>query len=232
MKDAILFDLGNTLVGYYRREEFPAILNDGITRAGSYLSSRGLFDSDDAGLWDRVRVENYEADDHRVRPLEERLAKIFGIDRKNGELMLETCRRFMEPIFERAVLYDDTLDVLAEIGRRGYRTAIVSNTPWGSPTLLWQEELLRLGLIGEVDEIFFCRDAGWRKPSPIIFAYVLDQLMVTPRGSLFVGDDPRWDCVGPAGLGIESLLLDRAGAGPPPGYRSIGSLTDLLKIFR
>jgi putative hydrolase of the HAD superfamily len=232
MKEAVLFDLGNTLVHYYERPEFPPILREAVARVSSWLAGLKKLDPDDPGLRERVEAENYEADDHRVRPLEERLANIFRIDLKDRDLVIEACRRFMEPIFDRARIYDETLGVLAELGRRGYRTAIVSNTPWGSPALLWQEELLRLGLIGEVDEIFFCRDAGWRKPSPILFSYVIEQMMITPRGAIFVGDDHRRDCVGAAGIGIDSILVDRTGSSSIPGQHTIGTLTDLLTILR
>jgi len=49
---------------------------------------------------------------------------------------------------------------------RGYRTGIISNLPWGSPPALWREEVGRLGVAGEVDEVVFCGDAGYRKPAP------------------------------------------------------------------
>lgn len=232
MKDAVLFDLGNTLVRYYERDEFPEILKESIIRVGRYLAGAGGFDPEDAALWERVEGENYEAENCRVRPLEHRLARIFQLDTENAEVLLEASRRFMEPIFATGMLYEDTLKVLGGIGARGYRTAIVSNTPWGSPPILWQEELLRLGLIGEVEGIFFCRDIGWRKPSPMIFSYVLEQMMVTPRGSIFVGDDPRWDCIGPASVGIDTILVDRAARISIPGQPTIRSLTELLSILR
>jgi len=37
---AILFDLGNTLVEYYTRDEFPAILSEATTRIKAELRER------------------------------------------------------------------------------------------------------------------------------------------------------------------------------------------------
>ena len=47
---------------------------------------------------------------------------------------------------------------------RGIKTAIVSNTPWGSPADAWRAELTRHGLLDKVDATVFCMDVGWRKP--------------------------------------------------------------------
>ena len=62
-----------------------------------------------------------------------------------------------------------------------------------------------------LDVTVFCRDAGWRKPARPIFDHTLERLGVAPRDCLFVGDDPRWDLVGPRAAGIEAVLIDRHG---------------------
>ena len=41
MPEAILFDLGNTLVSYFSRAEFPAILEAGILGVRHYLQEQG-----------------------------------------------------------------------------------------------------------------------------------------------------------------------------------------------
>jgi putative hydrolase of the HAD superfamily len=60
--------------------------------------------------------------------------------------------------------------------------------------------------------VVFCRDTGWRKPAPPVFELVLDRLGVAAGDCLFVGDDPRWDIVGPERLGMPAVLIDRTGA--------------------
>jgi putative hydrolase of the HAD superfamily len=117
----------------------------------------------------------------------------------------------MAPLFARGRPYDDVLPVLRRLRAEGVRTAIVSNTPWGSPGDLWREELARLGLAGEVDLAVFCSDVGWRKPAAAIFEYTLARLDARPADCFFVGDNPRWDVAGPRRVGIEALLLDRDG---------------------
>jgi putative hydrolase of the HAD superfamily len=200
-KEFVLFDLGNTLVSYYERHDFPGILKAAITEVERF--------TDTTADWDTVQAEKPTAEDFSVRPLAARLAHIFPNVSWSDQAALEACRRFMSPIFAIAHLYDDVLPTLETLQSQGVKTAIVSNTPWGSPASLWREELDRLGLATAVDLIVFCTDCGWRKPARQIFDYTLERLTATPEQCVFVGDDPRWDIVGPHSVGMDAVLIDR-----------------------
>ena len=210
MKDAVLFDLGNTLVRYYERSEFPSILEEAITEVQKFLGVKGLLCVFPEAIWQRVKEENYEFKDYRVRPLEERLVRIFQLEALSS-LKMDMFRCFMKPIFARGYCYEDTLSTLGELKSKGLKTAIVSNTPWGSPADLWREQIKRLGLSDPVDAVVFCRDVGLRKPAKGIFEFALERLQASPGQCIFVGDDPRWDLVGPTAVGIEAVLIDRRG---------------------
>ncbi|MBM4050160.1 MAG: hypothetical protein FJ279_34120, partial [Planctomycetes bacterium] len=81
MTEAVLFDLGGTLAQYYERAEFPGILKQCISEAQEHLRRHSLLAVSTETMWQRVKDENHEAADYRVRPLEERLARIFGLER-------------------------------------------------------------------------------------------------------------------------------------------------------
>ena len=181
-------------------------------------------------MWQRVKRENREAQDYRVRPLEERLVRIFHIDenKRTNEFIMDICRYFMNPIFMRGHCYEDTLPALQQLKSMGFITAIVSNTPWGSPAELWRKEVTRLGLSTYMSALVFCRDVGWRKPAPQIFEFALENLHVSPENCLFVGDDPRWDIVGPRAVGIDALLIDRKESHKNTDAVSIKNLNDLV----
>jgi putative hydrolase of the HAD superfamily len=233
MKDAILFDLGNTLVQYYERQEFPALLEQAIREVQSYLQKQGLLTVPADLMWQRVAEENHESADHRVRPLEGRLARIFQLDPAHGAGVVEAiCRRFTAPLFARGRPYEDAVPVLRQLRSEGIRTAIVSNAPWGSPGALWREELERLGLSRWVDVAVFCTDVGWRKPAQPIFQFALTKLGAEPRTCLFVGDDPRWDLAGPQAIGIEALLIDRHGTIAETPGTSIHNLHEVRNRLR
>lgn len=232
MKEAVLFDLGNTLVHYYERSEFPAILEESILAVRACLGARGLLCVPEDAMWQAVGQENHEAADGRVRPLEGRLARIFQLNRKAATEVGEALGRcFTGPIFARARCYADSTPVLRELKARGLKTAVVSNTPWGSRGDLWREELGRLGLADWLDAAVFCTDVGWRKPARPIFVAALERLGAGARDCLLVGDDPRWDLAGAQAMGIEAVLIDRGPGDPAREKQAIRTLDELWPLL-
>jgi putative hydrolase of the HAD superfamily len=226
--DTVLFDLGNTLVGYYTREEFPAILGQAISEVAECLESHSLLTVSLESALAAAPGENYEGKDHVVHSLIGRLCRIFELNRMvvSSDLEIELCQRFLKPVFGVGHLYDDTLPVLTHLRSAGYRSAIISNTPWGSPASLWREEINRWELGNLVDIAVFCEEVGVRKPAREIFEYTLDKLGSSPDRCVFVGDDPRWDIAGPQAIGMAAVLIDRDRTAP--GASSIRGLCELL----
>ncbi|AFK86103.1 HAD family hydrolase [Thermoanaerobacterium saccharolyticum] len=213
MLKAIFFDMGNTLVKYYERHEFDAILKQGIQNVKDYLYCEGFRIPSEEELWEKVKSENHESADNAVRPLEERLKKIFNLNKTyiNSNIELEMCRCFMKPIFSRSSCYDDVLPVLKRLKEKELKITVVSNTAWGSPAVLWMEELKRYHINIYIDDAVFCRDVGWRKPAKQIFEYVLEKHNLNADECIFVGDDLRWDIVGSEAVDIKAILINRSG---------------------
>lgn len=137
------------------------------------------------------------------------------------------CWHFTRPIFACGRCYEDTLPALQQLRAEGIKTALVSNTPWGSPGALWRQELSRLGLSGWLNAVVFCTDMGWRKPAGPIFERALELLGAEPQDCLFVGDDPRWDLAGARAVGIEAVLIDRRGGTVSVEEATIHNLAEL-----
>lgn len=228
MIDTVLFDLGNTLVRYFTKPEFPGLLERAIEAVAADLRRRGQLAVPWEVMWRRVAEEDHEAADDRVRPLEGRLARIF--DREAAD-MPSLCRSFVAPFFAAARPYDDALPALQALRGRGFKTAIVSNLPWGSPSAPWHEEMARLGLGEWLDTVVFCSDVGWRKPARPIFQACLDRLGARPQDSIFIGDNPRWDVAGPRAMGMRAVLLDRHGVVPDPEDTPIRDLAEFLALL-
>ncbi len=216
IKNVVLFDLGNTLVHYFEGSEFYSILKQSISEVQRYLSERGSIGVSFGGIRQRIEDENFESSDGQVRPLERRLLQIFQLDVSlwSNDLVMAMCRRFMNPIFAIGKIHRDTVPTLKQLKSSHFRTAIISNTTWGSPANLWREELERLGLTQYFDVVVFCRDVGWRKPARQIFDFTLNKLKAQPQNCVYVGDDPRWDFLGPRAVGIEALIIDRKATSP------------------
>ena len=166
-KDTILFDLGGTLAYYYEMLEFPSVLQQAVAEVQGYLLKEGMLTVSSEEISQRVKEEDHEAADYRIRPLEERLYRIFQLEASlySEELAMKMCRCFMKPIFARGRRYEDTIPALNELRSGGFKTGIVSNTSWGSPAALWREEIDSLGLGQMVDAVIFCR-CGLAKTRP------------------------------------------------------------------
>jgi len=208
---AVLFDLGDTLVSYYQPQDFMPILRrslDACLRALGHIPLSGEARTE---LVHQALELNQERADLAVWPLEERLRVLFrqyapdsAIDTELAERLSEA---FLQPIFATARVSKDALALLMSLKRRGVKTAIVSNTPWGSSGRIWRAELARHGLLPAVDAIVFCRDVGWRKPHPSPFRRALEILAVAAKDAAFVGDDPVWDIEGALSAGLMPILL-------------------------
>jgi HAD superfamily hydrolase (TIGR01509 family) len=229
MKNTVLFDLGGTLVQYYAKPEYPEILEQALAEVRVFLDARDLLGVSQESVWQRAQEEDHESKDHRVRPLEERLVRIFRLDGSSqpGDFKSDMCRRFLKPIFARGRRYEDTLPALGKLRSRGFKMVIVTNTPWGSPADLWREEIERHGLSDLVDAIVCCTDVGWRKPAKQIFEFALVKLRASPQQCIFVGDHPRWDAAGARAAGIEAVLIDRRGTIRDDGENPIRNLHEL-----
>jgi len=206
---AVLFDLGDTLVSYYQPQDFMPILKRSLEACLGTLGSSPLAGAAQTELLHQALELNQERADLAVWPLEERLRVLFGPYAPNldNELIERLLLAFLEPILATARVSHDALAVLAALRRRGIRTGIVSNTPWGSPGRIWRPELARQGLLNAVDAIVFCRDVGWRKPHAIPFRRALELIGVAAQEAAFVGDNPGWDVDGAESVGMLPILL-------------------------
>jgi putative hydrolase of the HAD superfamily len=207
---AVLFDLGNTLAAYYRRDEFQPILERAVDNILAELRGRSIVTVERVSALASAAAENREASDFRVTPMAERLERIFGLS-PDVAVTDVLCERFLDPVFAIARVYDDAVPVLTQLREAGFRTAIVSNAPWGSPSGPWRRELQRLGLLDLVDAAVLCGDVGWRKPARQIFVHAAGELGVDCRQCVFVGDELQWDVEGSKAVGMRPVLLDRDG---------------------
>jgi putative hydrolase of the HAD superfamily len=225
--EAVIFDLGNTLVSYTTAESWPGVLEQCIAEVAVCLHDRGLLTTPQEEIKNRTQAERGVPDDYHVVPLEERLLRVFALNESEigADVVPAMCRAFVQPLFARAYRYDDVLTALAVLRDRGIKTGILSNTAWGSPAVLWREDIARHRLVDAVDAITFCREAGFRKPAPEPFRLILERLVVDAENSLFVGDDADCDIRGARAMGLHAVLIDRTG-------ESTDAIHDLSPVLR
>jgi putative hydrolase of the HAD superfamily len=227
---AVLFDLGNTLVSYYGSGEFPTVLRRSLTECVAALGWSPDAHRDEQ-LFDQAMRLNQERTDFAVRPLDDRLRELFGASVALEETTLHrVSEAFLAPIFAMARPDPTAVAVLQSLRGIGIKTAVVSNTPWGSPADAWRNELMRHGLLPVVDAAVFCVDVGWRKPHRAPFDRALSVLDVRADEALFVGDDQRWDILGARNAGIRPVLLAADAQATPVDCVTIQSLGGILSL--
>ncbi len=212
MKKTIIFDLGNTLVRYFNKDETYYVATECLESSLRFLKTNFNINLEFNIVIMNFMKESYEVDTYQVRPLYERLIKSLKLDNicmsENQKNAL--CESFLIPIFQNSQIYNDTLHVVQGLKCNGYKLAIMSNMPWGSPSQPWKQEIEKFGILQYMDEAVFCSDIGWRKPSPKIFKYTLSKLNSYPDKCIFIGDDPIGDIQGAKNVGIRGILIDRS----------------------
>jgi putative hydrolase of the HAD superfamily len=102
-------------------------------------------------------------------------------------------------------IFDDVAQTLEELATAGVRLGIISN---------WDERLRvllqRLKLDGIFESIIVSCEAGFAKPSPVIFELAAEKLGLPPASILHVGDSFEMDVQGARSAGFSALQLVRA----------------------
>jgi putative hydrolase of the HAD superfamily len=226
---AVLFDLGNTLVTYYQPPDFMPVLRRSLDACQLALGCERLQGEAQTALVHQALELNQERADLAAWPLEERLRVLFADYTPDAPLIERLCAAFLEPIFATAQVNSEALPVLSDLRRMGLKTAVVSNTPWGSSGRVWRAELARHGLLAALDAVVFCTDVGWRKPHPAPFRRALEILDTSADEAVFVGDDPVWDVEGARNAGLRPILLAAPNQQSNPAQVTIAaSLPDVL----
>ncbi len=126
-------------------------------------------------------------------------------------------------------IFDDAYPALEQLKARGLTVGAVSNWVWNLPELLHA-----LDLVSHFDFIAASARIGFEKPHPRIFEWALNKANVPPQTVIHVGDHVDADVEGARGVGIEGVLIDRAGRyrpdEVPDGTPVIRSLDELLPI--
>ena len=197
---AVLFDVGNTLLGLDHERIAPAVaraLGRPLTAdALRAASPRAALAMEEGRSSDQERALRY------LRLLFE-YAGVPAADMPQVEQVLWTLhaeRNLWSGIDPRTPV------ALGKLQAQGARLGVVSNSDGRV-----QEALDAAGLGGFFGVVVDSKLAGFEKPDPRIFLPALAALDVTPADALYVGDLYEVDVVGARRAGMAAVLLDPAG---------------------
>ena len=121
----------------------------------------------------------------------------------------------------------DASGLLAELERRDYRLALVSN----HVALPQLGKVSALGIESHFPVIVTSEEAGVEKPHGRIFALALERLKIEAEEAIFVGDDAKTDIVGASNVGMTTIqTLEYAGESSSAADHVVNRLDDVLRI--
>ncbi|WP_135256993.1 HAD family hydrolase [Thermus caldilimi] len=215
MVQAVLFDVGNTLI--LASPRFWLL---------PFLEERGLKPRRDLKAAALAAFRFYEDHHLEARDLEtalglwrefhRRLFTGMGLEEHAEALSRELVANWRNPRFWPVVPgAEATLQALKE---RGYALAVVSNWDATLPEIL---EVV--GLRPYFQHLSVSALSGVAKPNSRLFQEALEALGVAPEEALHVGDSEA-DWVGAQGAGVKPLLFDPLGENPQALHRLEGVL--------
>ena len=148
----------------------------------------------------------------------------FGLNHDPQALLQD----FSDHAWADCQLMPHSREVLRELRQRGLKLGLVTNG-WSDKQ---RQCMAGLGLADAFGTVVISREAGCSKPEPRIYALALEQLGVQAAETLFVGDSPLNDVLGPQQAGMKAALFPGGHALPEhirPDY-VLQDLRDVLEI--
>lgn len=210
---AVLFDLGDTLWHFPELPGLDVIAAESARRIDEILIGWGVSQE---GLGQRLAQAVIEADREATRAgmlgdgrspdfaamvREQALALGLVLDAVRAAVLWEGLH--VGGPFLKRTLFPDSVPLLEELRRRGYRVASVTNRSLGGPR--FREEMEELRLQHLFDAMAVSADHGWLKPHRALFDKALGDLGVAPEEAVMVGDDLRADVYGARAIGMVAV---------------------------
>jgi putative hydrolase of the HAD superfamily len=102
------------------------------------------------------------------------------------------------------------VETLAELRVRGYRVGLITVCSEDVPDVWGDTAFPDL-----FDATVFSCSVGMRKPDPRIYRLACEELGVAPDEAIFVGDGANDELAGAQRVGMQAVLIHRAGEEPP-----------------
>jgi putative hydrolase of the HAD superfamily len=207
--EAIIFDLGGTLIEYAGEyETWPALEEPGLKAAYSYFRDVEVPIPDfDSFSWAGYKLlpERWRQATTGKRNLtvEDFLAEILAklsIESPPSSTIKKAARLYESAICSTATPIPQSQETLAQLKADGYKLGLISNTMFSGEAHM--ADLAKFGMDNFFEAQLFSADANAWKPNSAPFQQILGQLKVEPEKTVFIGDDPAADIGGGLQAGL------------------------------
>jgi putative hydrolase of the HAD superfamily len=201
MIEAVLFDLGNTLVYSNPEDTFQRILaTQGITKSLEEIRNAMI-----------KGTKEFDIEGHEGLSAHEFYTQCNMVQLKHLSLEGSEAKEIAENIniqwwkFAEFHVYSEVKDTLQRLKQKGLKIGLITGGFEEDIEMI----LPKTGLDKFFDVKVGVNTTGKRKPHPRAFMYALKQLGVKPREAVFVGDNFEADYLGARKAGMMSVLIKR-----------------------
>jgi FMN phosphatase YigB (HAD superfamily) len=213
MIQAVLFDLGNTLIEHMPISD-RALFHHAARHTYSFLGANGCA---------LPTFEKYYRTQRRALRWERFKSKLFSREMDSRAMLRRMCIdlrlqrdpgtinklgwAWYEPVVERSSLAADVLPTLQHLRDCSIRMGIIANAP--VPGEVIDMHLEHLGILHFFQTRIYSSDIGHRKPEPEIFEEALRELKLPADSVAFVGNNPRDDIKPARRAGMVAILKSK-----------------------
>ena len=220
MKQAVLFDLFETLITHYRTP---------LYFSGQMAVDAGMEEGAFRALWRATEGQRTLGRLTLAQTLKDILLRGGTYTPQRLEAMVQKRRDTKARLLDH--MHPGVAPLLAELRRRGLRLGLVSNCFDEEAAVLCGSSLARC-----FDSLCLSCQLGLAKPDPAIFRRCLSQLDVRPEDCLYVGDGGSRELEAAGALGMTPLqalwyLPDGAPIVPNPAFCGLKEPEDLLEYL-
>jgi putative hydrolase of the HAD superfamily len=228
---AIAFDLGNTLLSsqvplnwqVFYKEAFTHMIKKTNLQINLTVINKG--EKILSKYNTRLNPREYEVDSNTIFT---EILREWGLN-EDKMLIKEAVNSFSSFFQGKSTPYPDTIPVLEEIKRRGFKVGVLTNVAYGLGRDFSEPDLV---LIKEyIDVLLTSTEVGFRKPNARGYQELAKRLGTDLAGCMFVGDE-EVDIVGANKVGMISVLIDRSEHNRVFGQAyTVKDLTGILKLI-
>lgn len=243
MIEAVVFDLGGTLIEYAGDyTSWPELETPGFTAVYDTLSDQGIA----LPAFNRLRDTGFAllpqrwqqaVNNERNLRLVDFLADVLhalDVQGVSPQMLTAAATAYETAVCAQAWLLPDAPKAVAAVKAAGYRVGLLSNTMFTGAAHV--ADLERFGLAVHFDAMLFSADAGQWKPNAAPFLSLLAQMDVAPETAVYVGDDPASDVVGGRRAGMRTVYVKSTTRFSTPNGvvpdAEINHLRELMEILR
>lgn len=235
--EAVLFDLGETLVNFGKIDS-GRLFKEAGRRSYTFLKKlnqpvgrfRQYFWRNMWGLYVRYYISMVTGRDFDSLALLEKYGRRRGFN-LSREQWQELNWLWYEPLRKRARTEPDLAGTLTKLTEAGLKLGIVSNTFVNAGAL--DRHLTEEGLIGFFDTRVYSCEFGFRKPDKRIFLEAARQVGAEPANIIYVGDRINKDVKGALRAGMKPVLKNaytNVGKKAPDGVERIERISELPEL--